>query len=292
MGNLLNPYRLPGGPLNEARFIAPLAQKWSGEYYGKCITGTRTGLVANTRTVSGTFAIRMSAVPTNYPRVFEFSDTIWDTAAIRFGFAQATGSLFFNLGRADKTNIYSAGYATTSGSFPTTWTDGGVRRFAFRIDLDDLANSQWRVAGATVGQGYYTGSPLADAIRWSECINWGVHTAAQGGEHYGGMIDGDGVGMCSLSTKDDLNIDAVFDSNGYFTNPGRHWLNWYATRPLCAFVAAPTVNQGTAYWLNGRNYHHDPAETWDYQSSSEAREMLTITTPGSGVKGVNEGVIY
>ena len=290
MGNLLNPHRLPGGPLNDSRFIAPMAQKWSGLYYGKCITGVPAGEIANTRTVSGTFAFKMSAGPSNYPRIFEFSNNIWDTAAIRWGFAQTTGGMFMTYEKADMTDIYSASYTPAFGSFPTNWCDGGIRRFAFRLDLDDLANSYWRVEGATSGYGSFAGSALADSIRWSECINFGVHTSATGGEHFGNMVDGDGIAMCSLSTLDDLDVDACFDANGYFVNPGKHWLNWYATRPLAAFINAPYVNQGYFHWINGRNFHHDPA-TWDYINTGESRHMKTITTPGSNAE-VNSGVSY
>lgn len=296
MGNLLNPYRIPSP--YDSRFVAPLHPMWNDDYYPKLVQDMGAGTMTDSRTVSGTFAMKYSAPPTtHFPRLFEFSILQWDDASIRWGFAHTSGNMFLSLTRNDKTEIFNGNFGGYINGAVSNWCDGTIRRCALIIDLDNLTDAttgMW-VNGTQVLTGWNNGddpgtSPTND-IPWSTVDRWGILVDCAGGTQFENMVDGDGVGMYSLSTKRDLNIDKVFDANGYFTNPGKHFREWYTTRPEFAYINAPYVNQGWVHWVNGRNFNHDPCETWDYTSTSENHHMKTVTTPG-GNGEINSGVAY
>lgn len=280
---------------NDSRFISPLHPMWGELYYGKCIQDQAAGVIPNGRKISGTLAFRMSGASfSNYPRVFEWSHSktgpsSWQDAAMRVGFGGGgvnPPSLYLACYEPTYTNVCYFNFHTLLG---ITVNDGAIHRIAFNIDLDDLANSyvKHNNDAAVVVSGASTGNP----IPWNAIQHYGVLIDTTGVEHFNGMVAGDGIGMYSISNNNDLDLDAVFDENGYFTNPGKHFLNWYASRPLAAFISAPYVNQGSLYFLSGRGFNHNPASGWDYQTTSESRHMKTITNPG-GNGEINAGVTY
>ena len=297
MGNLLNPYRLPGGPENEARFIAPLYRPFTHGYYSKVIdinddAAGSTGLVAN-RTFAATMVWRVSGTLVNYPRIMEFTKNSWDDATIFCNFGQTTGTFSLGVRGHDPSmqvwNILTAMQAHTGKS---NFCDGLLYRFAANVDLDDLANSWFSINGVKYTD-LSASTAAANTIDWAYPTKLGIgtHPLSASSSPFETFANDDGFAMVSLHYENNLNFDALYDGSGYFTNPGKHWLNWYGTRPWVAFINAPYVNQGTCHWLSGRNFHHDPCHTWDYENTSEAREMKVIQTPGTA-SDVNEGVIY
>jgi hypothetical protein len=284
MTNLVAPYRHPpdvAEPL--APFNPPLYRTAQEAYYGKGIQQGVVSGMANSRQVSGTFALKNSANAPTWAKAYEFgsgTDTVGGVFYISYHNTNHTMYLVAKI--LPNTNIYTF-------TFPPLVNDGVLRRFAFNLDLDDIANSEYSINGVKAN---FSGTATADNIRWSEVTQGAVYCGNNNSDYWNFTTSNtDGIGMVSFSSVADLDLDAVFDGSGYFTDPGKHFLNWYATRPMLGMISAPHHNQGHFHWLSGQNYNHSPSDTWDFFSPDESRHFKYMQPPGTAGR-VNEGITY
>lgn len=286
MGNLLNPFRLPTVQ-NDSRFIAPLWNPLGDLYYNKTIADIPASFTSSetaNKFACGTFVHKATGVSTSWAKFLSLHGPLntTDDGVFYMGYHVTNDQLYWAVKNPGNVLIASGIF------FSGTVSDGTVRRVAFRIDIGN------QIAEVSINGGAWTSMislnwSLDSNIRWNEIQHGGNATV---NEHWGSCFAaGDGFGMVSLDNSFDIDKDKVFDGSGYFTNPGYQFKNWYGHQPMVGWINAPHVNQGRFWWLSGKNYNHNPAQTWDYVSTSESRHFKTLRAPGSGTD-VNEGVTY
>ena len=285
MSNLCNPYRLPPPFVapSESRFVTALYQTENNARDGKAMV-IPAGTLPDTRKIAGTCAFKFGIQnQVGWPRFFSAGTVDWTTSAIRWGCAATTGEMFMQFAEPDTTAIYNA----NTGGLGNV-CDGVLRRFAFILDLDDIANSHMWVDGVNVLT--FTGSPTGVPLPFASSTKLGIYTD-MGGTTPWASNDGDGLALFSFSMTGDLNIAAVFDGAGYFTNPGPGFANWYTTQPEFGYISAPYVNQGSCRYGGGKSIKHTPVIGYDPLSSSEHRSQLTGLAALAGTE-VNPGIGY
>jgi hypothetical protein len=243
--------------------------------------------IPNSRQFSGTFAWSASGPPTvsAWPYLFALGVVNGNDTPIRICYNGDDGKIYM-LGRriSDATIIYNVELVSAANA-----TNGSVNRIAWQVDLDNLSNCKiWNNGVETVWGAF--GGDETITPEFASAVKGSVMQDLAGNQ----FVTTAGVfsALISFSPTLDLDPSAIYDADGYFTDPGHEFRNWYGgNQPAVAFTASPSVNQGWCRHFGGIRINHTPADDYDYENTGEHREGSAFT-PSLGGKQVNEGIGY
>lgn len=293
MTHLVAPFRHPpqvaaptGAPL-----VVPMYPAYQSVQYNKITREIPAGTMANSRQFGGTFAYRAAAAPSSvqWPYVYGFGDNTGDGNAtpMRLCYDGNNGQIYL-LGRriSDATVIYNQVLIAI-----TPATNGTINRVAFKVDLDNLANCKTWINGVPTTWPSFGGDDTITP-EWSLCTMGTILGNPAGAGVGFPVASGVWTAMMSFSPNNDLDVDAVFDDNGFFTDPGEGFRGWYGgNKPAFGFYSGPYKNHGYLTQLSGMRFNH-PTPLWhQMESSTELRAQLTGVADGAGYQ-VNEGIGY